>query len=81
MLIAFPTLCFADVGQMMNNLQSALLNVLAPVICVCGVIYSGAKLAMGDESAKRMLLWSCIGTVITFTAPSIMAFLRNNVAA
>lgn len=76
-----PAFAYAGVETMMSNLQSAILNVLAPAICVGGIIFSGFKLAMGDESAKRMLFWSCIGTVIAFTAPSILSFLQNRVAA
>lgn len=76
-----PTFAFAGVETMMSNLQSAILNVLAPAVCVGGIIFAGFKLAMGDESAKRMLFWSCIGTVIAFTAPSILSFLQNRVAS
>jgi type IV secretory pathway VirB2 component (pilin) len=76
-----PILAFADVNGMMANLQSAILTVLAPMMCVGGIIFNGFKLAMGDESAKRGLLWSCIGTVISFTAPSILSYLQHNVAA
>ena len=72
---------FAGVETMMSNLQSAILNILAPAICVGGIIFNGFKLAMGDESAKRALLWSCIGTVISFTAPSILSFLQTRVAS
>ena len=76
-----PAYSYAGVETMLSNLQSAILNVLAPIICICGIIFSGFKLAMGDESAKRMLGWSCIGTVICFTAPSILSFLQNRVAS
>lgn len=76
-----PLCAFADVTGMMNNLQNAILTVLAPMMCVGGIIFAGFKLAMGDESAKKMLFWSCVGTVISFTAPSILTFLRTNVAA
>ncbi|GEM_PF-3536556 len=76
-----PQFAFAGLETMMANLQSAILNVLAPIVCVCGIVFSGFKLAMGDESAKRMLMWSCIGTVISFTAPSILSFLQNRVAS
>ncbi len=76
-----PTLAFAGVETMMSNLQSAILNILAPAVCVGGIIFSGFKLAMGDESAKRMLFWSCIGTVVAFTAPSILSFLQTRVAS
>ena len=76
-----PTFAFASVETMMSNLQSAILNVLAPAVCVGGIIFSGFKLAMGDESAKRMLFWSCVGTVISFTAPSILSFLQTRVAS
>ncbi len=76
-----PLYSYASVETMMSNLQSAILNVLAPVICICGIIFSGFKLAMGDESAKKTLLWSCIGTVATFTAPSLLSFLQNRVAS
>ena len=79
MLVSLPA--FAGVETMMSNLQSAILNVLGPMICVSGIIFSGFKLAMGDESAKRMLGWSCVGTVIAFTAPSILSFLQNRVAS
>ena len=72
---------YAGIENMMSNLQSAILNVLAPMICVGGIIFAGFKLAMGDESAKRMLWWSCVGTVITFTAPSILSFLQTRVAS
>lgn len=72
---------WAGVENMMGNLQSAILNVLAPMICIGGIIFAGFKLAMGDESAKRMLFWSCIGTVVCFTAPSILSFLQTRVAA
>ena len=75
-----PFYAHASVEGMMSNLQSAILTVLAPMICVGGIIFAGFKLAMGDESAKRMLYWSCIGTVISFTAPSILSFLQNRVA-
>lgn len=76
-----PIYSYASVETMMSNLQSAILNVLAPIICICGIIFSGFKLAMGDESAKKMLFWSCVGTVITFTAPSLLSFLQNRVAS
>jgi len=76
-----PVSAFADVSTMMSNLQSAILTVLAPMICVCGIIFNGFKLAMGDESAKRMLFWSCVGTVIAFTAPAILNFLQYRVAS
>jgi type IV secretory pathway VirB2 component (pilin) len=76
-----PAFAYAGVEEMMGNLQSALLNVLGPAICVGGIVFAGFKLAMGDESAKRMLFWSCIGTVIAFTAPSILSFLQNRVAS
>lgn len=75
-----PMFAFASVDGMMRNLQGAILNVLAPMICVGGIIFAGFKLAMGDESAKRMLFWSCVGTVITFTAPSLLDFLQHQVA-
>ena len=85
LLTGFALLCplyaFASVETMMSNLQSAIMNVLAPIICICGIIFSGFKLALGDESAKKMLFWSCIGTVITFTAPSLLSFLQNRVAS
>lgn len=80
-LVLIPNAAFAGVETMMSNLQSAILNVLAPIICVGGIIFSGFKLAMGDESAKRMLFWSCVGTVIAFTAPSILSFLQTRVAS
>lgn len=80
LLLAVPQFAFAGVESMMSNLQSAILNVLAPIICVGGLIFNGFKLAMGDESAKRALFWSCIGTVITFTAPSLLSFLQTRVA-
>ncbi len=79
--LAISTPAFAGIETMMNNLQSAVLNVLAPIVCVCGLVFSGFKLAMGDESAKTMLMWSCIGTVLTFSAPSILSFLQNRVAS
>ena len=66
---------------MMSNLQGAILNVLAPMVCIGGIIFNGFKLAMGDESAKRALFWSCVGTVISFTAPSILSFLQTRVAS
>lgn len=75
-----PMCAFASVQGMMDNLQGAILNVLAPMICVGGIIFAGFKLAMGDESAKRMLFWACVGTVITFTAPSLLTFLKTQVA-
>jgi type IV secretory pathway VirB2 component (pilin) len=78
-LIGSPA--FAGIETMMSNLQSAVLNVLAPVVCVCGLVFSGFKLAMGDESAKGMLWWSCIGTVLSFSAPSLLNFLQNRVAS
>jgi type IV secretory pathway VirB2 component (pilin) len=80
-LLLIPQLSFASVETMMSNLQSAILNVLAPMICVGGIIFSGFKLAMGDESAKRMLICSCFGTVVAFTAPSILSFLQTRVAS
>ncbi len=79
-LLLLPLSSYASVESMMSNLQSAILNILAPALCLGGIIFSGFKLAMGDESAKRMLFWSCIGTVIAFTAPSILSFLQNRVA-
>lgn len=79
LLVSAPA--FAGLETMMSNLQSAILNILAPIICVGGIIFAGFRLAMGDESAKRMLFWSCIGTVIAFTAPSILSFLQNRVAS
>lgn len=79
-LLLLPLSSYASVESMMSNLQSAILNILAPALCLGGIIFSGFKLAMGDESAKKMLFWSCIGTVIAFTAPSILSFLQNRVA-
>ena len=76
-----PLYSYAGVETMMANLESAILNVLAPMICVCGIIFNAFKLAMGDESAKRALIWSCVGTVICFTAPGILSFLQHNVAS
>lgn len=76
-----PLYSYADVSTMMTNLQSAILNVVAPMSCICGVIFSGIKLAMGDESAKKTLLWSCFGTVVTFSAPSLLSFLQTRVAS
>lgn len=72
---------FAGIENVMGNLQSAFLNVLAPIVCIGGIIFSSFKLAMGDESAKRMLFYSCIGTVFAFAAPSLLSFLQNRVAA
>ena len=72
---------FAGIGEMSQNLQNAILDVLAPMICVGGLIFSAFKLAMGDESAKRALFWSCIGTILTYSAPSILSYLHHNVAA
>ena len=79
-LLLIPATCFASVDGMLNHLQSAVLNVVAPVICVFGIVYSGFKMAMGDESAKKMLALSCFGTIITFTAPAIINYLKDNVA-
>lgn len=76
-----PAFAFAGVENMMQSLQAAILNVLAPTVCVGGIIFAGFKLAMGDESAKRMLFWSCVGTVVAFTAPSILSFLQTRVAS
>jgi type IV secretory pathway VirB2 component (pilin) len=81
LLLSVPTPALASIENMMGNLQTAILNVLAPMVCVGGIIFSGFKLAMGDESAKRMLFWSCVGTVVAFTAPSILSFLQNRVAS
>jgi type IV secretory pathway VirB2 component (pilin) len=81
LLLSMPTPALASIEGMMGNLQSAILTILAPMVCVGGIIFAGFKLAMGDESAKRMLLWSCIGTVIAFTAPSILSFLQTRVAS
>jgi type IV secretory pathway VirB2 component (pilin) len=72
---------FAGVETMMSNLQSALLEIVAPAVCICGLLFAGFKLAMGDESAKHMLFWSCIGTVLAFSAPSLMSFLSTRVAS
>ena len=80
-MLLMPIAAHASVESMMSNLQGAILGVLAPMICVGGIIFSGFKLAMGDESAKRMLFWSCIGTVISFTAPSILSYLQHQVAS
>lgn len=80
-LLSMSVPAFASIDSMMSNLESAILNVLAPMVCVGGIIFAGFKLAMGDESAKRMLFWSCIGTVIAFTAPSILSFLQTRVAS
>lgn len=80
-MMLIPQASFAGLETMMSNLQSTLLTVLAPIVCVGGIIFSAFRLAMGDESAKRMLFWSCIGTVAAFTAPSIMSFLQTRVAA
>ncbi len=76
-----PSPAFASIENMMSNLQGAILNVLAPMVCIGGIIFNGFKLAMGDESAKRALFWSCVGTVISFTAPSILSFLQTRVAS
>ena len=80
LLLLVPIAAHADIRGMVDNLQAAILDILAPIVCVCGIIFSGFKLAMGDESAKRVLLWSCVGAVITFTAPSILSFLHTQVA-
>jgi type IV secretory pathway VirB2 component (pilin) len=80
-LILMATPSYAGIENMMNNLQSALLDILAPAVCIGGLIFSGFKLAMGDESAKTMLFWSCIGTVLAFSAPSLLSFLQNRVAS
>ena len=80
-LTLLPIYSYAGVESMMSNLESAILNVLAPVICVCGIIFNAFKMAMGDESAKTKLFWSCIGTIICFTAPAIMSFLQTRVAS
>ena len=79
-LLLVPATCFASVDGMLNHLQSAVLTVVAPAVCVFGIIYSGFKLAMGDEAAKKMLGLSCFGTVVTFTAPAIISYLKDNVA-
>jgi type IV secretory pathway VirB2 component (pilin) len=72
---------FAGVETMMSNLQSTLLEIVAPAVCICGLVFAGFKLAMGDESAKHMLFWSCIGTVLSFSAPSLLSFLQTRVAS
>ena len=79
-VIAAP-MAYAGVETMMSNLQSVLLEIVAPAVCICGLVFAGFKLAMGDESAKQMLLWSCIGTVLAFSAPSILSFLQTRVAS
>jgi type IV secretory pathway VirB2 component (pilin) len=79
MMTAAPA--FAGVETMMSNLQSMLLEIVAPAVCICGLVFAGFKLAMGDESAKQMLFWSCIGTVLAFSAPSLLTFLSTRVAA
>jgi type IV secretory pathway VirB2 component (pilin) len=72
---------FAGVETMMSNLQATLLEIVAPAVCICGLVFAGFKLAMGDESAKHMLLWSCIGTVLAFSAPSLLTYLQTRVAS
>jgi type IV secretory pathway VirB2 component (pilin) len=79
--ISITTPAFAGVETMMSNLQSALLEIVAPAVCICGLVFAGFKLAMGDESAKHMLFWSCVGTVLAFSAPSLMSFLSTRVAS
>lgn len=79
LLVGVPA--FADITSMMNNLENTVLLVLAPIVCVCGLILSGFKLAMGDESGKSMMICSCIGTVLTFSAPTILSYLQNRVAS
>ena len=79
--IFLTTPAFAGVETMMSNLQSALLEIVAPAVCICGLVFAGFKLAMGDESAKGMLFWSCIGTVLAFSAPSLLTFLSTRVAS
>ena len=53
--ILTTTPAFAGVETMMSNLQNALLEIVAPAVCICGLVFAGFKLAMGDESAKHML--------------------------
>jgi type IV secretory pathway VirB2 component (pilin) len=79
--VLLTTPAFAGVETMMSNLQSALLEIIAPAVCICGLVFAGFKLAMGDESAKHMLLWSCLGTVLAFSAPSLLSFLQTRVAS
>jgi type IV secretory pathway VirB2 component (pilin) len=79
--LVITTPAFAGVETMMSNLQSALLEIIAPAVCICGLVFSGFKLAMGDESGKPMLFWSCIGTVLAFSAPSLLTFLSTRVAS
>lgn len=76
-----PMYAHAGVETMMSNIQNAILNILAPMICICGIIFNGFKLAMGEESAKKALLWSCFGTIAAFSAPGILSFLQNRVAS
>ena len=81
LVMAMSSRALAGVPDMVRNLETAVLEIIAPLFCIGGVVFMGIRLAMGDEGAKKGLLWSCFGTVVAFTGPSILSYLQNHIAS
>jgi hypothetical protein len=76
-VVLVPALGFCSVESTLTAIQSRLINVILPLAGILGLCFSAFSFFTGNPAARQHLWMSIIGAVVSFGAPSIIAFIRG----
>ncbi len=77
MVLLMPTTAFADVQNSLEAVQNALLGMVLPVFATIGIGFAAYQFFMGSPMAKQHLMYAVGGTIILFSAQSIVRLISQ----
>ena len=72
-----PEVAFASVESTLAAIQNKFITTILPLGAILGLVYAGFSFVTGNPNAKSHLALACIGAVVGFGAPSIVAFIQG----
>lgn len=68
---------FADVQSSLEAVQNALLGMVLPVFATIGIGFAAYQFFMGSPNAKQHLIYAVGGTIVLFSAQSIVRLISQ----
>lgn len=78
-LFVFPEIGFCDLVNTLNNVQTMLVNRLAPVIGILSLCWAGFSYLSGNPNARGHLIAAIVGACLLFGAETILRFIQSYV--
>ena len=75
--IFVPEIGYASVESTLAAIQTRLISTVLPLVAILGLVFAGMSFAIGSPNARNHLVFSILGAVVGFGAPSIIAFIRQ----